>query len=42
MITGQMLAVDGGLMTGFGEDLRPLVRQRMAEAQAKAAGGTHG
>jgi NAD(P)-dependent dehydrogenase (short-subunit alcohol dehydrogenase family) len=42
MITGQMLAVDGGLMTGFGEDLRPLVRQRMAEAQAKAAGGTRG
>jgi len=32
MITGQMLAVDGGLMTGFGEDLRPLVRKRMAEA----------
>jgi len=40
MITGQMLAVDGGLMTGFGEDLRPLVRKRMAEAQAaKAAHG---
>jgi len=40
MITGQMLAVDGGLMTGFGEDLRPLVRKRMAEAQAgKAAQG---
>jgi len=34
MITGQMLAVDGGLMTGFGEDLRPIVRKRMAEAQA--------
>jgi NAD(P)-dependent dehydrogenase (short-subunit alcohol dehydrogenase family) len=33
MITGQMLAVDGGLMTGFGEDLRPIVRKRMADAQ---------
>ena len=22
MISGQMLAVDGGLLTGFGEDLR--------------------
>lgn len=37
MITGQMLAVDGGLMTGFGEDLRPIVRKRMAEAQAAKA-----
>jgi NAD(P)-dependent dehydrogenase (short-subunit alcohol dehydrogenase family) len=37
MITGQMLAVDGGLMTGFGEDLRPLVRKRMAEAKAAQA-----
>jgi NAD(P)-dependent dehydrogenase (short-subunit alcohol dehydrogenase family) len=37
MITGQVLAVDGGLLTGFGEDLRPLVRQRMAEAKAAAA-----
>lgn len=37
MITGQMLAVDGGLLTGFGEDLRPIVRKRMAEEQAKAA-----
>ena len=35
MISGQMLAVDGGLLTGFGEDLRPLVRKRMAEAAAK-------
>jgi NAD(P)-dependent dehydrogenase (short-subunit alcohol dehydrogenase family) len=39
MITGQMLAVDGGLLTGFGEDLRPMVRKRMAEAQA--AKGSH-
>jgi NAD(P)-dependent dehydrogenase (short-subunit alcohol dehydrogenase family) len=37
MITGQMLAVDGGLMSGFGEDLRPIVRKRMAEAQAAKA-----
>ncbi|HQR45180.1 MAG TPA: SDR family NAD(P)-dependent oxidoreductase [Thermoanaerobaculia bacterium] len=37
MITGQMLAVDGGLMTGFGEDLRPIVRKRMADEKAAAA-----
>jgi NAD(P)-dependent dehydrogenase (short-subunit alcohol dehydrogenase family) len=36
MITGQSLAVDGGILTGFGEDLRPVVRKRMAEA-----GGAH-
>lgn len=30
MISGQMLAVDGGLLTGFGEDLRVIVRKRMA------------
>jgi NAD(P)-dependent dehydrogenase (short-subunit alcohol dehydrogenase family) len=29
MISGQMLSVDGGLLTGFGEDLRPIVRKRM-------------
>jgi NAD(P)-dependent dehydrogenase (short-subunit alcohol dehydrogenase family) len=34
MISGQMLAVDGALLTGFGEDLRPIVRKRMAEAKA--------
>jgi NAD(P)-dependent dehydrogenase (short-subunit alcohol dehydrogenase family) len=34
MITGQMLAVDGGLLTGFGEDLRAVVRKRMAEMKA--------
>ena len=38
MITGQMLAVDGGLLSGFGEDLRPIVRKRMAEAQAAQRG----
>jgi NAD(P)-dependent dehydrogenase (short-subunit alcohol dehydrogenase family) len=37
MITGQMLAVDGGLLTGFGEDLRPMVRKRMAELAAAGA-----
>jgi NAD(P)-dependent dehydrogenase (short-subunit alcohol dehydrogenase family) len=37
MITGQMLAVDGGALTGFGEDLRPVVRARMEAL--KAAGG---
>jgi NAD(P)-dependent dehydrogenase (short-subunit alcohol dehydrogenase family) len=34
MITGQSLAVDGGVLTGFGEDLRPIVRKRMADVQA--------
>jgi len=37
MITGQHLAVDGGILTGFGEDLRPVVRQRMEALKA----GTH-
>jgi len=37
MITGQSLAVDGGVLTGYGEDLRPVIRKRMAEA-----GGAHG
>jgi NAD(P)-dependent dehydrogenase (short-subunit alcohol dehydrogenase family) len=34
LITGQTLAVDGGLLTGFGEDLRPVVRKRMADPGA--------
>jgi hypothetical protein len=34
MITGQSLAVDGGILTGFGEDLRPVIRKRMADAKA--------
>jgi len=38
MITGQMIAVDGGALTGFGEDLRATVRQRMADFKAA---GTH-
>jgi hypothetical protein len=38
MITGQMIPVDGGSLTGFGEDLRSVVRQRMADLKA---GGVH-
>ena len=38
MITGQSLAVDGGTLSGWGEDLRPVVRKRMADAKA----GNHG
>lgn len=34
MITGQSLAVDGGTLSGWGEDLRPVVRKRMADAKA--------
>jgi NAD(P)-dependent dehydrogenase (short-subunit alcohol dehydrogenase family) len=34
MITGQALAVDGGVLSGFGEDLRPMIRKRMADLQA--------
>ena len=37
MITGQLLAVDGGLLTGYGEDLRPVVRKRMQEMKAAHA-----
>jgi NAD(P)-dependent dehydrogenase (short-subunit alcohol dehydrogenase family) len=37
MITGQSLAVDGGLLTGFGEDLRPIIRKRMADAKTASA-----
>jgi NAD(P)-dependent dehydrogenase (short-subunit alcohol dehydrogenase family) len=38
MITGQMLGVDGGILTGFGEDMRAVVRKRM---EAMKAGGKH-
>ncbi|MEY3868560.1 MAG: hypothetical protein RLZZ338_2451 [Cyanobacteriota bacterium] len=31
MITGQTLAVDGGVLTGVGDDLRPVIPQRMAD-----------
>lgn len=41
MITGQLLAVDGGLLTGFGEDLRPIVRKRMEEEKEKEAELAH-
>jgi NAD(P)-dependent dehydrogenase (short-subunit alcohol dehydrogenase family) len=34
MITGQMLGVDGGMLTGFGEDMRSVVRSRMADLKA--------
>jgi NAD(P)-dependent dehydrogenase (short-subunit alcohol dehydrogenase family) len=37
MITGQLLAVDGGVLAGFGEDLRPIVRKRMEEQKKKEA-----
>jgi NAD(P)-dependent dehydrogenase (short-subunit alcohol dehydrogenase family) len=37
MVTGQAMEVDGGLMSGYGEDLRPVIRQRMEEMQSKAA-----
>jgi hypothetical protein len=30
--------VDGGTLSGWGEDLRPVVRKRMADAKA----GSHG
>ena len=35
MITGQALAVDGGMLTGFGEDLRAVVRGRMDAMKAE-------
>jgi hypothetical protein len=35
LITGQVLAVDGGLLTGYGEDLRSVIRQRMDEAKGE-------
>ncbi len=37
MVTGQMLDVDGGVMTGYGEDLRALVRKRMDDLKKGAA-----
>ena len=37
MITGQMLGVDGGILTGFGEDMRAVVRKRMADMQTAHA-----
>lgn len=37
MITGQSISVDGGLLTGFGEDLRSLMVQR----KSQVAGADH-
>jgi NAD(P)-dependent dehydrogenase (short-subunit alcohol dehydrogenase family) len=34
VITGQTIAADGGLLTGYGEDLRPAIRKRMAAMKA--------
>lgn len=36
-ITGQSFAVDGGLLSGYGEDLRPAIRKRMADMKAAHA-----
>ena len=33
-ITGQSIAADGGLLKGYGEDLRPAIRKRMADMKA--------
>jgi NAD(P)-dependent dehydrogenase (short-subunit alcohol dehydrogenase family) len=35
-ITGQALEVDGGTMTGYGEDLRAVVKKRMADMKSAA------
>ena len=37
MVTGQLMSVDGGIQTGWGEDMRPIVRKRMADLKAAAA-----
>jgi NAD(P)-dependent dehydrogenase (short-subunit alcohol dehydrogenase family) len=37
LVTGQALVVDGGVMMGYGEDLRPIMRRRMEDEQTKAA-----
>ena len=36
-ITGQSFAADGGLLSGYGEDLRPAIRKRMADMKAAHA-----
>ncbi len=36
-VTGQVIEVDGGTMTGYGEDLRAVIRKRMEDMQAKHA-----
>jgi NAD(P)-dependent dehydrogenase (short-subunit alcohol dehydrogenase family) len=35
-VTGQVLEVDGGTMTGYGEDLRAVVKKRMADMKGAA------
>jgi NAD(P)-dependent dehydrogenase (short-subunit alcohol dehydrogenase family) len=35
MITGQSLAIDGGMLTGWGEDMRAVVRGRMDAMKAE-------
>jgi len=37
LLTGQSVVVDGGVTTGFGEDLRAVVKARMAELSAAEA-----
>lgn len=37
LVTGQSLMIDGGVMTGYGEDLRPVIRKRMEDMKAKEA-----
>jgi hypothetical protein len=38
IITGETISADGGVMTGYGEDLRPAIRKRMAEMKAAQEG----
>jgi NAD(P)-dependent dehydrogenase (short-subunit alcohol dehydrogenase family) len=35
MITGQLLPVDGGVLVGYGEDLRAKIRERMQTTKEK-------
>jgi NAD(P)-dependent dehydrogenase (short-subunit alcohol dehydrogenase family) len=37
VITGQSIAADGGLLAGYGEDLRPAIRKRMADMKTARA-----
>ncbi|HEX4235765.1 MAG TPA: SDR family NAD(P)-dependent oxidoreductase [Caldimonas sp.] len=39
MITGQLLAIDGGALTGYGEDLRAMLRKHIDESQRPPATG---
>ena len=42
MITGQLLAIDGGALTGYGEDLRAMLHKRIEESQRARANGDLG